>query len=1145
MAIPAAEVAVAATNNDNRRTLAALTSAALGLHGLQAMAAVAVTDPQLNVQYGHYQESDDRMQVDVYHADFTVPYNDRLELSFSIDRDTYSGATPAFSMPTSMTNQPKYDDGVLTTADVVSAASAGVTAGGLTILGGLNTFVAYRDVYDPGKTAIDSSIASQKFTAYNSAVNEYLAQNPQPPGSTQTLETQNVTLNLNAMTNAAYDGEANIAATGTCGGCYTESGFVMGVVDDGNPTNHIHNDTKSPADIGVAYHNDSTGIYLRALDGSAFRLLSMSWNTTDPANSRNGTFELLGFNQAANANLPAGNGTTYSTSTAYQTVVQNPINPRFAGTLDLNNQFNTDTQAAGINCIGENTSPECVKAIWIHWKGTNASGANLPGNSGPGFLTSAEANTLTPGFLIKLDDIKIAYEKLVSSGNPAAIAWQNDLEAYQAGLKTDLDTSYAALETALTKQLTIDSYSAVLNQMTPQIPRTVQKFQEQPLETRTMPTFSGKYYFDDATLAFSGGISDEPDFLSNFGSINLSHELNNKLTTLSIGYNGSSNQISRSTDHVHGSGTEHTHGGNDSPNYPKLNETSYFNGINLGLSQILSKNTLFQSTAGYTNQSGYLSNPYKYVYIRGEVTAEEYYEIEQASTGAPFDWNSVTQLEMVGIELFREARPDQRNLFSLSNRINHYIPELDATAHADYRFFTDDWGVNSHTLELKWFQSLPNGFTVTPSFRYYTQSQADFFAPYFLAPRADGYYTSDFRMADFGAVSGGVTFSKQFSKGITLDAGFEYYTRQSDLTLGGGQDTSYADYSYYMVHAGLNVNLAAPRSQKTEHQGHHMHHHGAPLPAGVMYGHMMETPGDFMVGYRYNYTNQTGDMRHGSHAVNDSSLLHLACGSDECATRPTEMRMNMHMLDLMYAPTDWLNLMLMPQIMDMKMTMSDIPESSVENEHGSVHSSGDLGDTIMAALIKVVDVSDQHAHLGLGFSAPTGKTDVTVDGQDASSSDLQDYGMQLGSGTWDFRPSLTYTGVFEDWSWGAQISGIVRMQDENRMGYALGDAFQSTAWGSYKVLDWLSTSIRGVYSEQGAIKGQFNRPHTLNSPVDYTSNYGGHYWDVGFGLNVTVPEGPLSGHNLSVEWVQPVADNYNGYQLEREGSLNATWTFAF
>jgi uncharacterized protein DUF3570 len=126
------EAVVAVTNADNRRTLAALTSAALGLHGLQAAAAVAVANPQLNLQYGHYQESDDRMQVDVYHADFTVPYNDRLELSFSVDRDTYSGATPAFSMPTSMTNQPKYDNGVLTNADIVSAASQGVTAGGLT-----------------------------------------------------------------------------------------------------------------------------------------------------------------------------------------------------------------------------------------------------------------------------------------------------------------------------------------------------------------------------------------------------------------------------------------------------------------------------------------------------------------------------------------------------------------------------------------------------------------------------------------------------------------------------------------------------------------------------------------------------------------------------------------------------------------------------------------------------------------------------------------------------------------------------------------------------------------------------------------------------------------------------------------------------
>ncbi len=85
-----------------------------------------------------------------------------------------------------------------------------------------------------------------------------------------------------------------------------------------------------------------------------------------------------------------------------------------------------------------------------------------------------------------------------------------------------------------------------------------------------------------------------------------------------------------------------------------------------------------------------------------------------------------------------------------------------------------------------------------------------------------------------------------------------------------------------------------------------------------------------------------------------------------------------------------------------------------------------------------------------------------------------DYGMQLGSGTWDFKPSLTYTGQWQQFSWGAQTSGTVRMENRNQSGYALGDLFQTTAWGSYNFTNWLAGSLRGLYTAQGAIKGQYN-----------------------------------------------------------------------
>ncbi len=54
--------------------------------------------------------------------------------------------------------------------------------------------------------------------------------------------------------------------------------------------------------------------------------------------------------------------------------------------------------------------------------------------------------------------------------------------------------------------------------------------------------------------------------------------------------------------------------------------------------------------------------------------------------------------------------------------------------------------------------------------------------------------------------------SKEFARGISLEAGFEYYTHEGGLKLGGGGEGDYADFNYYQVNAALNVSLDAALS---------------------------------------------------------------------------------------------------------------------------------------------------------------------------------------------------------------------------------------------------------------------------------------------------------------------------------------------
>ena len=140
-------------------------------------------------------------------------------------------------------------------------------------------------------------------------------------------------------------------------------------------------------------------------------------------------------------------------------------------------------------------------------------------------------------------------------------------------------------------------------------------------------------------------------------------------------------------------------------------------------------------------------------------------------------------------------------------------------------------------------------------------------------------------------------------------------------------------------------------------------------------------------------------------------------------------------------------------------------------------------------------------------------------------------GMQLGSGTWDFKPSITYTGQWDNFSWGAQANGTVRMESQNKSGYRLGDLFQATAWGGYNIVPWLTANVRGVYTSQGSITGTypgsqsdstnpwFNTDGSPTSilkfgPMDYPQNSGGKYWDVGFGLSAAVPSGAFAGNTV-------------------------------
>ena len=297
-----------------------------------------------------------------------------------------------------------------------------------------------------------------------------------------------------------------------------------------------------------------------------------------------------------------------------------------------------------------------------------------------------------------------------------------------------------------------------------------------------------------------------------------------------------------------------------------------------------------------------------------------------------------------------------------------------------------------------------------------------------------------------------------------------------------------------------------------------------------------------MVGYRYFRSEYSGLQKNGS-GISQRDVF-----DDGFTAAPQDMSMDMHMVEIMYSPTDWLTLMVMPMYMEMNMTMRMGGGSGHGGGHGHgghtgsgshAHGTSGWGDTNVSAIFKGWTIGHQQWLAGLGVSIPTGSVDEKVDGR------FTHYMMQLGSGTWDLTPSVTYKGHAGRVFWGAQYLGAIRLEDRNDSGYRLGNAHQGTVWTGVDLCDWINVTGRALYRHEGKLRGHYDGAHNHSSPPDVQANYGGDTLDLGVGVNFVIPKGALKGNRLSIEALFPVEQDLNGIQLERDFTLVAGWQWSF
>jgi hypothetical protein len=185
----------------------------------------------------------------------------------------------------------------------------------------------------------------------------------------------------------------------------------------------------------------------------------------------------------------------------------------------------------------------------------------------------------------------------------------------------------------------------------------------------------------------------------------------------------------------------------------------------LGFTQIFSENMIGQLSYSFSRSDDYLNDPYKFLSV--------------------LDANGDPIAGPAGLNSYRfENRPDQRTKHSVFAKVKTYVGggALDTS----YRFMTDDWGINSHTFDVRYRYHLNSSNYLEPHVRLYLQSEADFYVTNLQASEPLPLEASaDYRLGDFTGTTLGIKYGHRFRRGSEVSLRAEWYRQDGDAKLVG------------------------------------------------------------------------------------------------------------------------------------------------------------------------------------------------------------------------------------------------------------------------------------------------------------------------------------------------------------------------
>jgi hypothetical protein len=175
----------------------------------------------------------------------------------------------------------------------------------------------------------------------------------------------------------------------------------------------------------------------------------------------------------------------------------------------------------------------------------------------------------------------------------------------------------------------------------------------------------------------------------------------------------------------------------------------------IGVTQIINRRMLMQFNYGYSMSDGYHTDPFKVLSVVNDL--------------------GLTQ------SLVHEDRPTQRTRQSFYWQTKYALDS--GVADISYRYATDDWDINSHTVDSRFRFNLSDNTYIQPHFRYYQQSAAEFYQPFLLEGTAlPAFASADYRLGEMTAYTIGLKYGVKMSSGNEWAFRLEYYQQDPKNT---------------------------------------------------------------------------------------------------------------------------------------------------------------------------------------------------------------------------------------------------------------------------------------------------------------------------------------------------------------------------